>query len=59
MKRLQGVLVPLVDLIAEAAVEEEVGELGDELLEVQIVPELADVTMVASDAHAGLSSPAS
>src|SRR4029453_5896546 len=44
-----------------AALEQEVGELAHELLEVQVLPELADVAVVPNGGHGGdlLSSTAS
>jgi hypothetical protein len=50
---LQAVLVPLPLLVAEAALEQEVGQLADELLEVQVLPELPDVPVVPRDRHGG------
>ena len=38
-------------LVAEAALQEEVGQLADELPEVEVVPQLADVAVVADDGH--------
>ena len=48
---LQVVPAPVLHLAAEAALQEEVGELVHELVEVEVVPELADVAVVADDGH--------
>jgi hypothetical protein len=48
---LQAVLVPLPRLLAEAALEEEVGELGHEVLEVEVLPQLGDVAVIADEAQ--------
>ena len=50
VERLQVVLVPLVHFLPEAALQEEVGELVDEVLEVEVLPELADVPVVRTKA---------
>ncbi len=51
MERLQRVLVELRRLVAEAALQEEVAELVDERVEVELVPQLAGVAVVADDGH--------
>ena len=51
VQRLQLVLVELAVLGPEAALQEEVGHLPHQLAEVEVVPQLADVAVVARDRH--------
>ena len=51
VQRLQLILVELALLGPEAALQEEVGHLPDEIAEVEVVPQLADVAVVARLRH--------
>jgi len=52
VERLEVVFVPVVHLLgAEPAVEQEVGQLRDEVLEVEVVPQLAEVAVIFRSGH--------